>query len=67
MRTKSCFPNQFVNVKLLVDVAARRHVIPTSAVQRGAPGTFVYLVNPDNTVAVRADNAWAPPSGDASR
>ena len=26
-------------------------MIPTAAVQRGAPGTFVYLVKPDNTVA----------------
>jgi len=49
----SLFPNQFVNVKLLVDVLHGATVIPTSAVQHGAPGTFVYLVNPDNTVAVR--------------
>ena len=28
-------------------------MIPTAAVQRGAPGTFVYLVKPDSTVAVR--------------
>jgi len=27
--------------------------VPASAVQRGAPGTYVYLVNPDNTVSVR--------------
>jgi multidrug efflux system membrane fusion protein len=27
--------------------------MPSSAVQRGAPGTFVYLVNPNNTVSVR--------------
>ena len=27
--------------------------MPTSAVQRGAPGTFVYLVQPDNTVKVQ--------------
>jgi len=29
-------------------------VIPTAGVQRGAPGTFVYLVKPDDTVAVQA-------------
>jgi membrane fusion protein, multidrug efflux system len=28
--------------------------VPTSAIQRGAPGTYVYLLNPDGTVAVRA-------------
>jgi multidrug efflux system membrane fusion protein len=47
------FPNQFVNVELLVDVLKGVAVMPTSAVQRGAPGTFVYLVQPDSTVKVR--------------
>lgn len=47
------FPNQFVNVQLLVDTLHDATVVPTSAIQRGAPGTFVYLVNADNTVAVR--------------
>jgi membrane fusion protein, multidrug efflux system len=47
------FPNQFVNVELLVDVMHDTPVVPSSAIQRGAPGTFVYLVNADNTVAVR--------------
>jgi multidrug efflux system membrane fusion protein len=28
-------------------------VVPSSAVQRGAPGTFVYKVNDDDTVSVR--------------
>jgi multidrug efflux system membrane fusion protein len=48
------FPNQFVNIRLLVDVLHDATVIPTSAVQRGAPGTFVYVAKPDNTVAVQA-------------
>jgi membrane fusion protein, multidrug efflux system len=47
------FPNQFVNVQLLVDVLHDAVVVPTSAIQRGAPGTFVYVVNADSTVAVR--------------
>jgi multidrug efflux system membrane fusion protein len=47
------FPNQFVNVQLLVDVLRDTAVVPTSAIQRGAPGTFVYLVNADSTVSVR--------------
>jgi multidrug efflux system membrane fusion protein len=49
----SLFPNQFVNVRLLIDTLHDATVVPTSAIQRGAPGTFVYLVNADNTVAVR--------------
>jgi membrane fusion protein, multidrug efflux system len=47
------FPNQFVNVWLLVDTQHDATIIPTSAVQRGAPGTYVYLVTADSTVAVR--------------
>jgi membrane fusion protein, multidrug efflux system len=47
------FPNQFVNVSLLVDVLHDATVVPTSAIQRGAPGTFVYVINPDRTAAVR--------------
>jgi multidrug efflux system membrane fusion protein len=47
------FPNQFVNVWLLVDTQHDATIIPASAVQRGAPGTYVYLVNADSTVAVR--------------
>jgi membrane fusion protein, multidrug efflux system len=46
------FPNQFVNVELLVDVLRGTTVVPTSAIQRGAPGTFVYVVDADNTVSV---------------
>jgi multidrug efflux system membrane fusion protein len=51
------FPNQFVNVQLLQDVLQHQLIMPNAAVHRGAPNgvaaTFVYLVNPDETVAVR--------------
>ncbi len=47
------FPNQFVNVKLLVNTLHDADIVPNSAVQRGAPGTFVYIVKPENTVAVQ--------------
>jgi multidrug efflux system membrane fusion protein len=46
------FPNQFVNIQLLVNTLHNTPIIPTAAVQRGAPGVFVYTVKPDNTVAV---------------
>ena len=52
-RDETLFPDQFVNVVLLVKREHGATVIPTAAVQRGAPGTFVYLVKPDNRVAVR--------------
>jgi len=50
---ESLFPNQFVNLNLLVNTLRDTVLVPTSAIQRGAPGTFVYLVKPNNTVAVQ--------------
>lgn len=52
------FPNQFVNIQLIVNVLHDQTVMPGSAVRRGAPNgvvsTFVYVVNRENnTVAVR--------------
>ncbi len=47
------YPNQFVNIRLLVNTLHDVIVIPTAAIQRGAPGTFVYIINADDTVAVR--------------
>jgi multidrug efflux system membrane fusion protein len=46
------WPGQFVNVKLLVDTLRAVIVVPSAAVQRGPNGTFVYVANDDNTVAV---------------
>jgi multidrug efflux system membrane fusion protein len=47
------FPQQFVNAHLLVDTLHAPVLVPNAAVQRGSPGTFVYLVGADDTVAVR--------------
>ena len=47
------FPNQFVNVRLLVDTVKDATVVPVAAIQRGQPGTFVYLVKADDTVEIR--------------
>jgi multidrug efflux system membrane fusion protein len=47
------FPNQFVNAQLLVRTLHDAVTVPTSAIQRGAPGTYVYVINGDNTVSVR--------------
>lgn len=51
---ESLFPNQFVNVTLLLDTMKDVVVAPSAAIQRGAPGTFVYLIGPDLKVSVRA-------------
>jgi multidrug efflux system membrane fusion protein len=47
------WPGQFINVRLLIDTLAQVVVAPTAAVQRGPNGVFVFVVQPDNTVAVR--------------
>ena len=50
---QSLFPNQFVNVRLLVDTVKDAIVVPVAAIQTGQPGTFVYLIKPDDTVTIR--------------
>jgi multidrug efflux system membrane fusion protein len=47
------FPNQFVNAQLLVRTLHGVVTVPTAAIQRGAPGTYVYVINGDSTVSVR--------------
>jgi len=47
------FPNQFVNVRLLVDTLAGAVVAPNAAIQLGSIGNFVYVVRDDDTVTVR--------------
>ncbi|HKD52178.1 MAG TPA: MdtA/MuxA family multidrug efflux RND transporter periplasmic adaptor subunit [Candidatus Acidoferrum sp.] len=49
----SLFPNQFVNVHLLVDTMHNLTIVPASAIQRGPQGTYVYAVGGDNTVKIR--------------
>ncbi|RUU52576.1 efflux RND transporter periplasmic adaptor subunit [Mesorhizobium sp. M2C.T.Ca.TU.002.02.1.1] len=47
------YPNQFVNVHLLVRTLTGVSVLPNAAIQHGAPGTFVYQLNDDGTVSVK--------------
>lgn len=47
------FPNQFVNVRLVVNELKDAVVIPSVAVQRGAKGNFVWLLKDDKSVAMR--------------
>lgn len=47
------FPNQFVNVRLLLETRREALLLPAAAVQFGSAGTFVYVVGADNKVIVR--------------
>jgi multidrug efflux system membrane fusion protein len=50
---ETLFPNQFVNAHVLVDTLHNVVRVPVAAVQQGAPGSYVYVINQDDTVSVR--------------
>ncbi len=50
------FPNQFVNVRLLVDVREKAVIAPAAAIQRGPNFTFAYVFKNDSTVELRKLN-----------
>jgi multidrug efflux system membrane fusion protein len=56
------FPQQFVNVRLLVDTMTGATLAPNPAIQLGASGNFVYLLNDDSTVSKR-DVVTGPGNG----
>ena len=47
------FPAQFVNIRLLVETLHNQTVVPVAAIQRGADGSFVFVVTPEKTVNQR--------------
>ena len=66
----SLFPNQFVNLRMQVDTVAGAIAVPSNAVQRGAQGTFVYVVKEDSSVTIRrvrlgvTENDWVSVQGE---
>lgn len=60
------FPNQFVNARLLVEFKRGATVVPSPAIQRGPQGTFVFLVNADQTATVRPVTVGEIQGGEAS-
>jgi membrane fusion protein, multidrug efflux system len=47
------YPDEFVNIKLVVTTLKDQIVVPGSAVENGPSSNFVYIVNPDHTVTMR--------------
>src|SRR6266478_1751954 len=47
------WPNQFVNVRLLLETRKDSTVVPSVAIQNGPQGSYVFVVKPDKTVEVR--------------
>jgi membrane fusion protein, multidrug efflux system len=56
-RQLELFPNQFVNARLLVQMLKGVTLVPTVAIQHNGTNDFVYIVKPDNTVAVQSVTA----------
>jgi len=52
-KNSALYPNQFVNVRLLINVLGGAVVIPGATIQRGAQGTFVYVVSENQTAELR--------------
>ena len=52
-RDGALFPNQFVNVRLRVEVQRSKTQVPQAAIQRSPQGTFVYVVTRANIVEIR--------------
>ena len=64
-KNNTLYPNQFVNVRLLIDVLGGAVVIPGATVQRGSQGTFVYVVN-DSTAQLRIVNIKSTEGNDVA-
>jgi membrane fusion protein, multidrug efflux system len=47
------WPGELVNARLLVDTRHNGLTVPASVVQQGPNGAYAYVVNPDDTVAIR--------------
>ena len=65
-RDNALFPNQFVNVRLLLDVRRESLLVPVVTIQRGPQGTFVYVVKANQTVEVRPVTLGITEGNDAS-
>ncbi|MDX1925981.1 MAG: efflux RND transporter periplasmic adaptor subunit, partial [Pirellulaceae bacterium] len=50
---ETLFPNQFVNIRLLVKQWEDAIVVPSTAIQRGPDFPFVYIAKEDETVDIR--------------
>ena len=52
-KDNALWPNQFVNIRLLLEVRKDSTAVPAAAIQRGPQGTYVFVAKSDNTVDVR--------------
>ena len=65
-KENTLFPNQFVNVRMLLDMKKDQVIVPTVAIQRGSAGSFVYAVKADGTVEARPVKVGVVEGSDSS-
>jgi multidrug efflux system membrane fusion protein len=58
------FPNQFVNVRMLIDTRKDAVIVPAAAVQRGPQGSFTYVVAEGKKAEVRPITVGATEGND---
>ena len=58
-KNNALFPNQFVNIRLLVDTLHNQVIIPAAAIQRGEQGTLVYVIAPPTARSTATGQAAA--------
>jgi multidrug efflux system membrane fusion protein len=52
-KNSQLWPNQFVNVRLLLEIRKGSTTVPAAAIQRGPQGTYVFVAKSDQTVTIR--------------
>jgi membrane fusion protein, multidrug efflux system len=52
-KSRALWPGQLINARLLVDTRHNGLTVPAGVVQQGSTGPYAYVINPDNTVAIR--------------
>ena len=60
-KDNALWPDQFVNVRSLLEVRKDSIAIPAAAIQRGPQGTYVFVVKPDNTVNLPTGDGFLHP------
>ncbi len=64
-KDNALFPNQFVNIRLLLETRHEQTLVPQAAVLRGSQGTYVYAVGKDSAVDVKVVKVGAIEDGTA--
>jgi multidrug efflux system membrane fusion protein len=65
-RESELFPNQFVNVRLLLEVMKDALIVPSAAIQKNPQGAFAFVLNPDKTVSMRQVKTGISQGGETS-